>query len=281
MALMPWAAIARIAIIALLVGALVLVAVWLGQRALVYHPDQSVPPLPEGAVEVALRTEDGLELTAWELMPDAAADREAAVLVAPGNAGNRGGRTGLGQALAAEGFTVLLLEYRGFGGNPGTPTEDGLSQDAAAAWDHLRTRFPAERILLFGESIGAAVAAALAAEADPGGLVLRSPFTDLAAVGQEHYPALPVRLLLRDRFVVTDDLARNEAPVVVVYSESDEVVPAAQSRAVADAAASAETPVTVVEVAANGHNDPVLVQGPEVLASVAALADRLGLTGQR
>jgi fermentation-respiration switch protein FrsA (DUF1100 family) len=278
---MPWAAIARIAIIAFLVGALLLVAVWLGQRTLIYHPDQAVPPLPEGAVEVALRTEDGLELTAWELAPDAAADREAAVLVAPGNAGNRGGRHVLGQTLAAEGFTVLLLEYRGFGGNPGTPTEDGLAQDAAAAWDHLRTRFPAERILLFGESIGAAVAAALAAEADPGGLVLRSPFTDLAAVGQEHYPALPVRLLLRDRFVVTDDLAHNEAPVVVIYSESDEVVPAAQSRAVADAAASAGTPVTVVEVESYGHNDPVLVQGPEVVASVAALADRLGLTSKR
>jgi fermentation-respiration switch protein FrsA (DUF1100 family) len=281
MALMPWAAIARIAIIALLVGALVLVAVWLGQRALIYFPDQAVPPLPEGAVEVALRTDDGLELTAWELPADAAADRETAVLVAPGNAGNRGGRTGLGQALAAEGFTVLLLEYRGYGGNPGSPTEEGLSQDATAAWDHLRTRFPAERILLFGESIGAAVAAALSAQVDPGGLVLRSPFTDLAAVGEEHYPALPVRLLLRDKFAVTEHLASNEAPVVVIYSESDEVVPAAQSRAVADAAASAGAPVTVVEVAALGHNDPVLVHGPEVIRSVAALADRLGLTSER
>jgi fermentation-respiration switch protein FrsA (DUF1100 family) len=219
-------------------------------------------------------------LTAWELAPTAA-DREAAVLVAPGNAGNRGGRIGLGQALAAEGFTVLLLEYRGYGGNPGTPTEDGLSQDAAAAWDHLRTRFPAERILLFGESLGAAVTAALAEQVDPGGMVLRSPFTDLAAVGQVHYPALPVRLLLRDRFAVTEHLAGNEAPVVVIYSESDEVVPADHSRAVADAAAAAGIPVTEVAVAAHGHNDPVLVQGPEVVAAVTALADRLGLTGER
>jgi fermentation-respiration switch protein FrsA (DUF1100 family) len=281
MALMPWVAITRVAIIALLVGALVLLAVWLGQRALIYHPDQTAPPLPEGTVEVTLHTEDGLELTAWELAPDAAADREAAVLVAPGNAGNRGGRIGLGQALAVEGFTVLLLEYRGYGGNPGTPTEDGLSQDAAAAWDHLRTRFPAERILLFGESLGAAVTTALAEQVDPGGMVLRSPFTDLAAVGQVHYPALPVRLLLRDRFALTEHLAGNEAPVVVIYSESDEVVPADHSRAVADAAAAAGIPVTVVAVAANGHNDPVLVQGPEVVAAVTALADRLGLTGER
>jgi dipeptidyl aminopeptidase/acylaminoacyl peptidase len=281
MTLMPWAAIARIAVIALLVGALVLLAVWLGQRALIYFPDQASPSPPEGAVAVVLRTDDGLDLTAWELAPDAAADRGTAVLVAPGNAGNRGGRTGLGQALAAEGFTVLLLEYRGYGGNPGSPSEEGLSQDAAAAWDHLRPRFAAERILLFGESIGAGVAAALSERVDPGGLVLRSPFTDLAAVGQEHYPALPVRLLLRDRFPVTEHLARVAAPVVVVYSESDEVVPADQSRAVGEAAESAGVPVTVVEVEASGHNDPVLVQGPEVIESVTALADRLGLTAER
>lgn len=281
MAVIPWAAIARIAVIAFLVGALLLLAVWFGQRALIYHPDQATPPLPEGAAEVALHTGDGLDLTAWELAPDAAADRETAVLVAPGNAGNRGGRTGLGQALAAEGFTVLLLEYRGYGGNPGSPTEEGLSQDAEAAWDHLRTRFAAERILLFGESIGAGVAAALTEQVDPGGLVLRSPFTDLAAVGREHYPVLPVGLLLRDRFAVTVHLARNEAPVVVIYSESDEIVPAGQSRAVAEAAESAGTPVTVIEVEAHGHNDPVLAQGPEVIESVAALADSLGLTGER
>lgn len=281
MALMPWVAIARVAIIALLVGALMLLAVWFGQRALIYHPDQASPPPPDGVAEVALRTADGLDLTAWELAPVAAADREAAVLLAPGNAGNRGGRLELGQALAAAGFTVLLLDYRGYGGNPGSPTEEGLSLDAAAAWDHLRTRFAAGRILLFGESIGAGVAAALSAEAGPGGLVLRSPFTDLAAVGQEHYPVLPVGLLLRDRFPVTEDLARNEAPVVVIYSESDEIVPADQSRAVADAAEASGTPVTVVEVASQGHNDPVLAYGDDVIESVAALADRLGLTSGR
>lgn len=278
---MPWVAIARVAIIALLVGVLVVAAVWFGQRSLIYHPDQASPPLPEGVAEVELHTGDGLDLTAWELAPDAADDRETAVLVAPGNAGNRGGRVDLGRALADAGFTVLLLDYRGYGGNPGSPTEEGLSQDATAAWDHLRTRFAAGRILLFGESIGAGVAAALSAEADPGGLVLRSPFTDLAAVGQEHYPVLPVGLLLRDRFAVTDHLAGNEAPVVVIYSESDEIVPADQSRAVAAAAEASGTPVTVVEVEAVGHNDPVLSRGDEVIASVAALADGLGLTSGR
>jgi pimeloyl-ACP methyl ester carboxylesterase len=278
---MPWVVIGRVAIIALLVGALMLLAVWFGQRSLIYHPDQASPPLPDGVAEVELHTGDGLDLTAWELAPDAAADRESAVLVAPGNAGNRGGRVDLGQALAAAGFTVLLLDYRGYGGNPGSPTEEGLSQDAAAGWDHLRTRFAAGRILLFGESIGAGVAAALSEQVGPGGLVLRSPFTDLAAAGREHYPLLPVGMLLRDRFPVTEHLARNEAPVVVIYSESDEIVPADQSRAVAEAAEASGTPVTVVEVEADSHNDPALAYGGEVIASVAALADGLGLTSGR
>lgn len=274
---MPWAWIARGALVVVLVVVLVLVAAWLGQRALIYHPDTADPEPPADAEAVSLHTGDGLDLTAWRF-PPTGADREAAVLVLPGNAGNRGGRTELGRSLAGAGFTALLVDYRGYGGNPGSPSEDGLHRDAAAAWEHLRGDFAADRIILFGESLGSGVAARLDAETEPAGIVFRSPFTGLAATASEHYPFLPVDLLLRDRYPVVDHLGEGTGPVVVVYADADEVVPAEQSLEVAAAAEAAGRETTVVEIEAAGHNDLALGTGPDVIAAVAALADGLGLT---
>ncbi|WP_198586959.1 alpha/beta hydrolase [Glycomyces xiaoerkulensis] len=275
---MPWAGILRVATVVVLIAAVLLLALWLGQRALIYHPDHTDPAAPDGAAEVTLRTADGLDLTAWTLAPPADTDRRAAVLVAPGNAGNRASRFDLGAALADEGFTALLLEYRGYGGNPGSPSETGLYDDARAAWDRLREDFPADRILLFGESLGAGVVTGLATETDPAGLVLRSPFTGLADAGAEHYPLLPVGVLLRDRYPVTEHLESNAAPVTVVYSDADEIIPADLSRRVAEAAEDTGAPVTEVAIDGPGHNDPALVHGPRVIDAVASLADGLGLT---
>lgn len=275
---MPWAGIVRVTLIVVLAWVLVFLAAWIGQRALIYHPDKSDPAVPAGAEAVALRTGDGLDLTAWRFEPEPAADRGAAVLVLPGNAGNRGGRAGLGHSLAEAGFTALIADYRGYGGNPGSPSEDGLHQDALAAWDHLRERFDADRIVLFGESLGTGVAARLDSGSEPAGLVFRSPFTSLAEAGQEHYPFLPVDLLLRDRFPVAGYVETGTSPMVVIYAEDDEVVPAEQSLEVARAAEDAGRQVTVVEIEAEGHNDPALATGPDVIASVVELADGLGLT---
>ncbi|MGH3870512.1 MAG: hypothetical protein ACRDSR_03190 [Pseudonocardiaceae bacterium] len=98
------------------------------------------------------------------------------------------------------------------------------------------------RLIYFGESLGAAVATRLATEQPPAGLVLRSPFTCLAAVGSRHYPLLPVRLLLRDRFPVTELIGRIRVPTAVVYGFADTIVPPAQSAAVATAAQAVELP---------------------------------------
>ncbi len=265
----------RVVLVVFLVVALLLAAVWLLQRRLIYFPDRSVPPpaaqVIPGARDVTLHTEDGLRLTAW-LVPPApgTAPGRPAVLVAPGNAGNRLARVPLAAALAGRGLTVLLVEYRGYGGNPGSPSADGLARDVRAARAYLvgDAGVAPERLLYFGESLGAAVVTGLAAEQPPAGLVLRSPFTDLPAVGREHYPFLPVRLLARDRFPVEDPVRRITAPTVVVYGTADSIVPPAQSRAVAGAAAG---PVTVVAVQGADHNDPALTAGRELVDAVAGL----------
>lgn len=265
----------RTLVIALIALVAVLLLAWLGQRRLIYLPDRSpVPPAGDvlaGAQDVTLDTSDGLRLGAW-WVPPRAPPRGMAVLVAPGNGGNRAGRAPLAEALAGTGFAVLLLDYRGYGGNPGAPTAAGLARDARAAYRFLVdvARVPAGRIIFFGESLGCGVVAELATEHQPGGLVLRSPFTNLAAVGAKHYPFLPVRLLLRDRYPVAELVAGVRVPTAVVYGTADSIVPPALSRAVAQRAAG---PVQVTAVAGADHNDLALFAGPQMVAAVVALAD--------
>lgn len=263
------------AVFVLLAAALLLAALWALQRRLIYLPfPADVPPvatLLPGARAVTLLTDDGLELGAW-FLPAAQPHSAAAVLVAAGNAGNRSLRAPLATALARRGLAVLLFDYRGYAGNRGRPTQIGLARDVRAARRFLTddVGVAPERILYYGESLGSAVVTELATEHPPAGLVLRSPFTDLASVGRTHYPFLPVRLLLRDRYPLADQLAGVRVPTTIVYGTDDAIVPAALSRAVAAAAAG---PVRLVEVDGAGHNDRALLDGAELVAAVLACAD--------
>ncbi len=258
---------------AVALAALVVAALWAFQRQLVYLPNrQAVPPaatvLP-GASDVVLETEDGLELGAWFLPAAAGAP---AVLVASGNGGSRELRAPLARALAEQGLSVLLFDYRGYGGNPGSPSEQGLARDVRAARRFLLevAGVPGDRLLYFGESLGAAVVTELATEHPPAGLVLRSPFEDLASVGSVHYPLLPVRALLRDRYPVAEHMRDVDAPTTILYGTADSIVPPEQSRSVAAAAAQLHR---LVPIRGADHNDLVLVSGDDVVGAVVELAD--------
>jgi uncharacterized protein len=248
------------------------------QRRLVYFPSRlPVPPAGEmiaGARDVALRTEDGLELGGW-LVPASRRDRGVAVLVANGNAGDRSMRAPLAAALAGEGLTTLLFDYRGYGGNPGAPTERGLALDARAARRALveHSGLPSRPLVYFGESLGTAVVAELATHQRPAGLVLRSPFVDLASVGRAHYPFLPVGRLLLDRYPLAAHLAEVDVPTTVVYGTGDSIIPPEQSLAVAR---TARGPTRIVKVRGADHNDPALVDGPQVIGAVLEMAERVG-----
>jgi fermentation-respiration switch protein FrsA (DUF1100 family) len=253
---------------------LVLALAYLFQRRLIYLPSGGPVPaaatvLP-GAHDVHLRTADGLTLGAW-YVPATAPGAGVTVLVAPGNAGDRSMRTPLAAALATRGLSVLLFDYRGYGGNPGDPTEAGLALDVRAARNYLveDLNVAPERMVYFGESLGAAVVTELATEHPPAGLVLRSPFTELADVAAEHYPFLPVRLLLRDRYPVAEQIRRVHVPTLVVYGSADTVVPREQSQTVARVAGG---PVTSFEQPGADHNDAVLVDGPRLADATARLS---------
>ncbi|MDP5183875.1 alpha/beta fold hydrolase [Blastococcus sp. BMG 814] len=247
---------------------------WVFQRSLIYLADDgpagSAADLLPGGRDVVLHTSDGLDLDGWYI--PASDEGAATVLVANGNGGHRGMRAPLADALSDAGLGVLLFDYRGYAGNPGSPTEEGLARDVRAARTFLLedAGVPGDRLVYFGESLGAAVVTELATEHPPAGLVLRSPFTDLASVAAEHYPVLPVRALLHDRFPAVEHVARVDVPTTVVLGSADSIVPPEQSRAVAAAAGRLHR---LVEVPRAGHNDRALLDGDALVDAVRDLAE--------
>lgn len=246
------------------------------QRSLIYLPDESDPPRAAAVLErgedVTLRTSDGLDLGAYLALPEPSVDRNVAVLAAPGNAGNRGGRADFADELTSRGFTVLVLDYRGYGGNPGSPTQDGLHADGVAAVEFLTgAGFDLDRIVYFGESLGTGVVSGLLADYPPAAVVLRSPFTDLPALADHTIPLIPVGWLVTDEYPVLDQVVATEVPVVVIRGTDDEVVPTGRS---AQVAGRAPTLLEEVVFPGAGHNDPIMF-GPQVAEVVQRTADRV------
>ena len=196
------------------------------QRRLMYFPDAArVAPLQAGlprAEEVTLESSDGEKLIAWHVPPHG---DKPLVLYFQGNAEGLPARVGRFTWLTADGTGLLALNYRGYGGSTGTPTEQGLIRDAEAAYAFARARTPAKRIVLFGESLGTGVAVALASDHDIGALILDAPFTSAADVGAAVYPFVPVRWAMKDTFRSDERIGRVTAPLLVLHGEMDRVVP--------------------------------------------------------
>ena len=233
-----------VVVIVTLVASGLFALMWSQQRRLIYFPSPGPVPsaaavLPSGR-DVVLHTEDGIRLGAW-YFPAAGGRGPPCWSATATPATGRCGPT-LAAALNRMGLSVLLFDYRGYGGNPGRPSEDGLAADARAAqaWLAAQPEVDPSRIAYFGESLGAAVAVGLAVERPPAALVLRSPFTSLADVGAVHYPWLPVRQLLLDRYPSIDRIGSLHAPLLVIAGERDDIVPAALSRRLYDAARRAQ-----------------------------------------
>ncbi len=257
---------------ALVLGSVVLTGLtWVLQRRLVYFPGGTPPPVEQllpGGEAVTLPTEDGLELAAW-FVPSG----PTAVLVLPGNAGNRANRAPLARALAAAGLSVLLIDYRGYGGNPGRPSEEGLRSDARAAVAWLAEHPAVDRIVYLGESLGAAVATWMATERAPAALMLRSPFPSLGAVARLHYGPVP-DWFLRDRFLAVEQVRDLHLPLLVVVGDQDEIVPVDLSRRLY---AAAQEPKRFLAIPGAGHNDPALLDGDRFVAALTAFLREQGL----
>jgi fermentation-respiration switch protein FrsA (DUF1100 family) len=221
------------AVYVVLVGAL-----YVFQRHLLYLPGGRQPALGAlaalGVREVSVTTADGLSLLSWYLPPR---DGRPVIAYFHGNGGHIGYRAERLRWFAHYGYGALMLEYRGYGGNPGSPSETGLHSDGAAALDFLASHgIPSNRVVLYGESLGSGVAVRLAAQREVAGLILEAPFTSVAEVAQYHYSFMPAAAMIWDRFDSLSWIGKVKAPILFLHGERDRVVPIRFGRALFDAA---------------------------------------------
>lgn len=207
----------------------ILIVVYVAQRSLQYFPDKNHPgePKDSGVPDmqiVELQTEDGLRLNAWFAAPPKK-DGQIVVLF-HGNAGHIGHRAIKAQHFIDKGIGVLLVEYRGFGGNQGNPTEEGLYKDGRAALRFLdQKEYTVSQLILYGESIGSGVAVQMALEIQPRYLILEAPFSSAADVAKKQYFFLPVDYLMKDRYDNIEKIANIKTNLLIVHGDEDMVIP--------------------------------------------------------
>jgi len=223
----------------LAVYGLLLGGMFVFQRSMLYFPPGDRPVLASvggtGIEAVTVTTEDGLELVHWYRPP--ATPGGPVIVMFHGNAGHIGDRVPKYWALLKAGFGVFFAEYRGYGGNPGSPTEAGLTADGLSVMTYLGAQGIAPaRIVLYGESLGTGVAIKLAAELPVAGLVLEAPPGSIAELAQAHYWYVPAKWLLLDPWNAIDLMERVTAPLLLLHGEADRVVPIRFGRRVYEAA---------------------------------------------
>ncbi|NNJ75112.1 MAG: alpha/beta fold hydrolase [Anderseniella sp.] len=236
---------------------------YVAQRSLQYFPQQSVrtgfeDPAKfglDGFVAASIATDDGETLVSWLALPPK--PDAPVILYMHGNAGTLGDRAERFGVFHREGFGVLVLSWRGYGGSTGSPTESGFIEDGRAAMKFLQQKgIPASRVILFGESLGTGVATQLAANPDtsPLAVVLEAPFTSAADVARTRYWFLPVNLLMKDQYRSIDFAPKVTAPVIVLHGTTDRIIPFEQGRWLYDAFAG---PKQFLTMNGNGHIDPL------------------------
>jgi uncharacterized protein len=229
------------------------VLMYFGQRALLYFPERArTAPALAGLPmvdEAALDTVDGEQVIVWHRPPQPG---KPLVLYFHGNGGALRLRAARFAALISDGTGLVALSYRGFGGSSGRPTEDGLLRDAAAAYRFAAERYDVNRIILWGESLGTAIAVAIAAEHPVGGVILEAPFTSTADIAAAIYWFMPIRLLMKDQFHSDTRIARVTAPVLIVHGDRDETVPIGYGEALFEMV---RAPKQFVRVPGGGHNN--------------------------
>jgi fermentation-respiration switch protein FrsA (DUF1100 family) len=197
---------------------------------------------------------DGIRLHAWYLPQK---DPSGVVLHLHGNAGNLSGRAHLAMQLQQScNVSVMIFDYRGYGRSEGTPTIEGLLQDARAARAHLAERagVKEQQVILFGESLGGAIAVDLAANDGARGLILESTFASLRDVASEHYPGILVSMLVADKLNSVARIGDYHGPLLQFHGDADQVIPLQSGRRLFEAA---NQPKSFQVMPRHDHNHPL------------------------
>lgn len=250
------------------------------QPAMVFHPAAALDASPEDRgmpyEDVLLKTADGIELHGWYI-PRAGAAR--VLLFLHGNAGNISHRGDSIAIFHRLGLNVFIFDYRGYGRSQGAPDESGFYRDAQAAWRYLvETRaVPADNIIVFGRSLGGAVAAQLTSQVQPGGLILESTLSSARDFARALYPLLSRLVVLRYDFDTAASLASVRCPVLVLHSQADEIMPYQLGEKVYR---SAHEPRRFVSLQGD-HNSGFLLSQPDYERALGEFIASLDTTGGR
>ena len=223
-------------------------------RYFIYIPDRKrIAPKDAGLAgveEIVFKAGDGTRLIAWYRPAETG---KPTLLYFTGNAGNVADRAGKIRAIAADGYGVFIVNYRGYGGSGSRPTEKRLAKDAVSAYDYLRGLGVApHNIVLYGESLGTAVATKVSLQREARALVLESPFTSVVDVGKLAWPLLPLQFIMVDQFRTIDRIGSVDIPLLIVHGGRDAVIPLDMGRRIYHAA---NEPKTLQVVKRAGHND--------------------------
>jgi len=239
--------------IALCLYAVLATTVYFAQRSLMYFPDKAnVTPAEAGLPEaktVPLTASDGVRIVAWHVPPK---DNKPVVVYFHGNGGSLRFRVPRFRKLIDAGIGLVALEYRGYGGSAGSPSEQGLTDDGQAVYHFAAAHYPTQQLVLWGESLGSAVAIAVAAEQPVGRVILEAPFTSAVALGAQHYWYLPVRLLMKDQFHSDTRIGKVSAPLLIMHGLHDRTVPYAMGERLFDLA---NKPKHLARFLDGGHED--------------------------
>lgn len=263
----------KLIVIPCLIYAAVALLLYLFQSSLVYFPTRVLAATPAAVdlafEDVSFTTADGVTLHGW-FVP--APSPRATLLFFHGNAGNISHRLESLLIFHRLGISVFIVDYRGYGRSGGEPTEQGTYQDAVASWRYLTEDrgISAGDIIVFGRSLGGAVAAWLAAQVHPAALIVESSFTSVPDLAAKIYPFLPVRFLSRFEYDTRSAVARAPCPVLVVHSLDDEIVPFDHGNLIFEGAREPKALLTI----RGGHNDGFLLSGEVYLEGLRAFLGR-------
>jgi len=256
-----------------LVYVLLIAYVYVKQGSMLFFPLKEIETTPLAIgfdyQEVTLRTKDGVDISAWYIPAE---DTRGFVLFCHGNAGNISHRLDSIRIFHNLGLGVLIFDYRGYGRSKGTPDEEGTYRDAEAAWDYLvnSLHVAPERIILFGRSLGSAVAAEIALRKQTGALIMESGFTSVPDLGSSFYPYLPVRLLSKYRYASIEKVGKIKMPKLFIHSPEDEIVPYEQGRRLFE---SASEPKEFLQLT-GGHNEGFLLSGETYVEGLNSFLSR-------
>lgn len=230
---------------------LVVGAAWADQDQLLYQPDpRLIAPETDGPpIEVVrLTASDGTKLVAWYLPPKG---DKPVMLYFSGNAQGLAYQKWRWRRLDKAGVGFLAVGYRGYSGSEGKPSEAGLQRDGEAAYAWVAARYPEQRIVIHGYSLGSGVAVQLATHHPARALILEAPYTSTVDAAKAHYPFLPVGLLMRDRYPSIDRIGQVRMPLLVIHGDRDSVIPYSLGRRLFGAA---NDPKQFITMEGSDHN---------------------------